>query len=119
VRLVEELPPKRTFRVARVECVSDRPASSGGEARRLALEQLVLRLIEAVPDARSALSEILETRAADTCLASTLASSLIPDASLRQRLLEERDPSARFEAIEAAIAELLLRLDAGGPAHPN
>jgi len=114
VRLLAELPPDQSFRLARVERVADLPEVQVDQGPQLTLRQLVLQLVEAVPDVRAPLSEIIGREQTCTCLAGELACRLIPDPELRQQLLEERDPNARVRGIQAAIAEIFLRLKGGG-----
>ncbi|MDF1562490.1 MAG: LON peptidase substrate-binding domain-containing protein [Deltaproteobacteria bacterium] len=114
LRLIEELPPERSFRLARVERLADEPALAIDEPRLACLRSLALQLAQEVPEARPALSELLENRQAGTCLAGELAARLIPDPAVRQRLLEERDPLRRIDGIQAGIAEIFLRLTGSG-----
>ncbi len=110
VRLIEELPPEQSFRLARVEREEDLPGREVDEARKLTLRQLALQLGDAVPEARESLAQLLGEGQTCTCLAGELACRLIPDPLLRQRLLEERDPCRRVDGIQEAIAEIFLRL---------
>jgi len=130
VRVCEELPLTQGFRRARVERVPDRlpeRTGQGGEDKvvtefelaealrrelgeqNIALRQLAMELISALPNAKEALIGLLKQQTGCLELAHALVSRMVPDPLVRQRLLEEDNPLARVQFIQEAMSDLLLR----------
>lgn len=114
VRILNELPSDRSYRLVRAECVQDLPAdaalAAALQAKISALWQVLApRLPEALRDLR-ALTRGVETAGA---FADRLAAMMAGDPDTAQRLLSEPDPCERL----VVLAERLQALSSAvGPA---
>lgn len=117
VRLVEEL-RSEPYRVARVQAVSDRTATTPmvAETLRTELLKLLRRTAPHLPGPGKELESRLRTASDAGECADILAGSLIEDPDERQALLEELDPSRRLTSLIAHVHLLSSRLPGMGTA---
>jgi Lon protease-like protein len=116
-RILEELPPLRTFRQVRAERIadasSDQALVAAWQLKLAALwEQLAPHLPEPVRDLRAL------TRGADDVSAYTdrLAAAMVADPEASQQLMSERDPAERLRLLAARVQELVDALSPPGAA---
>jgi len=119
VRIVEELSPTRPYRVVRAEVLEDRYPPGGPEALAERLETLkasYLRLLERLGQTHpGVLGELGGAPAA--VVIDRIASAAVPDATLRQKVLETLDVAARLELVASSVLDLLLLVS--GPELPH
>ena len=118
-RIVEELPPERSYRLVRVELLEDEPGNaavlSTGQAT---LTMLVDRLARMLPSGGDTLRELLHEPRDAGALTDVIAAALLTDAGLRQELLETLDVERRLELVTAEVSALLTRFAThDGPAN--
>lgn len=109
VRALEELAPRESYRVMRVERLEDHCSKIASDCEGT-LRSLALRLAQSVPSVREPLTRLIHGTHGGH-LADQLACRLVPEAARRQRILEERDVCRRVELVMEAIAEVCLRID--------
>ena len=114
-RVLEELPPHRTYREVRAELLPDPQGSERDEEPlRQALLELAARL--APPSAQSLLSLAAQHRGQR--LVDVLAGTLVEPLAEQQALLAELDPARRAHRMLGLVTEILLRLPPAGPTGP-
>lgn len=119
VRLVEELPPVRTYREFRAERLRDDrvgdPAALAAWQRKL--ETLWDRLRPHLSPSLRHLDAFVGEGASAALRADRIAEAIVADPDERQRLLEELDPLERFTLLISRVDELLSALapDDGPP----
>jgi uncharacterized protein len=119
VRIVEELPPRHSYRQVRIERLADRypagfdPAGAVGDLRMMA-DQIALKL----PSGGQTLRELARSQEDAGPLADVLSAALVTDPADRQILIETVDVGARLERLNAEMAAILLRFtESRGPAN--
>lgn len=113
VQVVEELATDRSYRTARVRRLADRYPAGGPE--RLGVEAEALRrifgkLIGALPEAPDTLVDMAARAPSPGALADMIASVAVPDAAIKQSLLECLDVAERLQTVTDAVARLLLHV---------
>lgn len=115
VRIVEELPPERSYRLVRGDALSDSasdPALSSALATKIAALWRVL-----APELPEPLRDLAElTRGADEAgaYADRIASTIIGDPELGQALLDELDPCERLRLL---VEQLQISVDSMTATH--
>lgn len=108
VRIAEELPPARPYRVVRAEILEDRypPGGPGTLAERIeTLKASYLRLLALLGQTHAdLLGELGDAPAA--AVIDRIASTAIPDAAVRQRVLETLDVAERLELVASSLLDL-------------
>lgn len=107
MRIAEELPPTRPYRIVRAEILEDRypPGGPGALAERLeTLKASCLRLLAGLGQTHPA--ALGELGGAPAAVIDRIASAVIPDASLRQRVLETLDVAERLELVASSLLDL-------------
>jgi Lon protease-like protein len=109
VRLLEELPPRRSYREVRSEVIHDPPFEGREEAL---LRQALLELGGHLPSEIA--SQLLQTaaRTSGGALADIVASSVVTDLERRQELLTELDPRVRLHQVLREVGEAIARVGA-------
>jgi Lon protease-like protein len=114
VRLLRELPADTLYRIAAAAAIpetgGDGPAVAGLVAR---VRGQCVRILEALGRPAGELAATLDRIADPGELCDRVASAVVPDADVRQRLLEEPDVERRLDALVRALDGLLEHL-AGG-----
>lgn len=111
VRILEELPPERSFREVRARLIKDRwPEGFDLAAARSTLSILVERLASLVTHGGDALRELLSAEGRPSPLIDALAAALVGDRKLRLRLLESPDLSRRTDLLTDELGRLIARL---------
>lgn len=117
VRILEELPPEKSYRVVRAESVPDivtpaeRPIL---EAQSQTLRQLVLDLAAAIPDnAAAPLAEACVRERDPGRLADLVGAAVLVDHRQRQEFLEQFVVARRLDLVSDTVAQVLLQV-AGG-----
>jgi Lon protease-like protein len=111
VAIERELPTDTLYRVVLArplqEIGADRP---GLPALARGVTERCLKVMEAVNRARPELQQLLESAGSPGELCDQVAAAVLPDASVRQRLLEELDVERRLERLTRALDDLLRQL---------
>jgi Lon protease-like protein len=111
VRIEEELPARRAYRMARVQPLTDVFPAGGPEAvgeRLTTLRAAHAKLLEALGQSHAdVVGRLTVAGAAPGAVIDRIASAAVPDAAVRQRLLEALDVSARLELATAALFDVL------------
>ena len=114
VRIEREMPTDTLYRVvmatALPEVGGDRPGLRG--LARTIRERCV-QILEALGRSTKETRESLEAMRSPAELGDQVASAVLPDASVRQALLEELDVERRLERLTAALDDLLERITQG------
>ena len=112
VRIQQELPTDTLYRVVRAERLEDRPPGQdiGPEVARV--RETCHRLLQALGRPRELLDEALKPDHAPGKIADQIA-AVLPDADIRQELLETVDVEARIVRLHAALEELIRQIGGG------
>ncbi|HSS39139.1 MAG TPA: LON peptidase substrate-binding domain-containing protein [Polyangia bacterium] len=81
------------------------------------LRALIGRLADAIPDGGELLRQVIAAQESPAELVDGVASALIVDPVLRQRLLEMRDVGQRLERVSAEVVAMTARLTGPSPAN--
>ena len=116
VRIDRELASDLPYRLVTATVLPDTTAGDADELRdaEQALRALIGQLADAIPDGSEPLREVVGGAQTPTELADVIASELIPNAALRQQLLETLDVGKRIERIAAEVVAMTARLAAPG-----
>jgi Lon protease-like protein len=116
VHIDEELPSDRPYRLVRATVVPDAPVAEPDEIRDAdqALRALVGQLADAVPEMAELLRQMIVEAETPSELVDAVASALIVNPVLRQRLLETREVGRRIERVTAEIVAMTSRIGAPG-----
>jgi hypothetical protein len=111
VRIEAELPPDRPYRVARARRLGEvlRPEDAGSMRERLlTLRAAHAKLLEALGQSHADLvGRLTVAGARPGAVIDRIVSAVVPDAQLRQRVLEAVDVSQRLDLATAAVLDLL------------
>jgi Lon protease-like protein len=112
VRLLEELPADgRPYRLARAECLDERgprPSDRGFPERLRELRLAHARLLVALGQSHAdVVGRLTVAGMAPGAVVDRIVSAVVPDASLRQRILETLDVGERLDLAAGALSELL------------
>jgi uncharacterized protein len=111
IRIERELPADTLYRIALAtelrEVGGERPAV---EDLARAVRERCLQIFDAMGRSTKRMREALEGVSSPAELGDQVASAVLPDASLRQALLEELDVERRLERLTAALDALLEKL---------
>ena len=116
VHIDEELHSDRPYRLVSASLVPDVTSGDPGDLRDAdqALRALIGQLADAVPEMAELLRQMVVEAVKPAELVDSVASALIVDHSLRQRLLETRDVGKRIERVTSEIATMTTRIGASG-----
>jgi uncharacterized protein len=119
VHIDGELSSGRPYRLVTATELPDYPI---GDASEIAdadqtLRALIGRLADAIPEGGELLRQVVAAQETPAELVDGVASALIVDPALRQRLLETRDVSARLERVAAEVVAMTARIGAPGSAN--
>jgi uncharacterized protein len=117
VRIVRELPSDEPYRLVQaVEIPDDPPASLvdllDAEA---SLRAIAVALADALPEDGDLLKQVVAAQATPEALVDVVASTLIADPRLRQKLLETTDVTRRMAYVSTEVAGMTARLNANKP----
>jgi uncharacterized protein len=119
VRIDEELPSDRPYRLVTATELPD--FRIGDEAEITDADQtlraLIGRLAAAIPEGGELLRQVVAAQESPAELVDGVASALIVDPGLRQRLLETRDVGERLERVAAEVVAMTARIGAPGSAN--
>ncbi len=120
VRIDQELESERPYRLVSATELPDFPIANPAEIADAdqTLRALIGRLAEALPEGGELLRQVVAAQEGAAELVDGVASALIADPVLRQRLLETRDVGQRFERVSAEVVAMTARLG-GGPGAAN
>jgi Lon protease-like protein len=120
VQIDQELPSEHPYRLVSATQLPDLPISNPGEIADAdqTLRALIGRLAEALPEGGELLRQVVAAQESPAELVDGVASALIVDPVLRQRLLETRDVGQRLERVSAEVVAMTARIG-GGPGAPN
>ncbi len=118
VRIDQELPSEQPYRLVSATELPDLPISNPGEIADAdqTLRALIGRLAEALPEGGELLRQVVAVQEGPAELVDGVASALIVDPVLRQRLLETRDVGQRLERVSAEVVAMTARLGGGAGA---
>ena len=114
IRIERELPTDTLYRVV----VAARLPEVGGDRPRLAslaraVRERCVQIFEALGRPTTEMRESLEAVRSPAELGDQVASAMLPDASVRQALLEELDVERRLDRLTTALDDLLKQLTRG------
>jgi uncharacterized protein len=112
VRIDEELSSDKPYRLVSATELPDFPTANPGELADAdqTLRALIGRLAEAIPEGGELLRQVVAAQDSPAELVDGVASALIADPALRQRLLEMRDVGQRLERVSAEVVAMTARL---------
>lgn len=113
VRIERELPADTLYRLALAEPLADRPAAADPAPALARIRATCRRLLQALGRPPDLLDEVLAADQAPGVVADRVASAVLPDAALRQELLETLEVERRLERVAGALEALADQL-AGG-----
>jgi Lon protease-like protein len=116
IRIDEELPSDRLYRLVTATLLPDLPAGDKGELAdaEQSLRALIGHLADAIPDGGELLRQVVAAQETASELVDVIAAALIVDTSLRQRLLETRDIGKRIERVSAEVVAMTARIASPG-----
>jgi Lon protease-like protein len=116
VHIDEELPSDRPYRLVTATVIPDVPVVDPIEIRDAdqALRALVGQLADAVPEMAELLRQMIAEAETPSELVDAVASALIVNPTLRQRLLETREVGKRIERVTSEIVAMTSRIGAPG-----
>jgi Lon protease-like protein len=119
VRIDRELPSGRPYRLVTATELPDLPITSEREITDAdqTLRALIGRLADAIPEGGELLRQVVAAQESPAELVDGVASALIVDPALRQRLLETRDVGQRLERVAAEVVAMTARIAAPGAAN--
>jgi uncharacterized protein len=112
VRIVRELPSGEPYRVVQaIEVPDDPPAGESELAEAEAtLRAQTVSLAEALPEKGELLKQVVAAQPTPSALVDVIASTLIADPHVRQKLLETPDVGRRIQRVSSEVAALCARL---------
>jgi Lon protease-like protein len=119
VRIDRELPSGRPYRLVTATELPDLPIADQGEIvdADQTLRALIGRLADAIPEGGELLRQVIAAQETPAELVDGVASALIVDPVLRQRLLETRDVGQRLERVAAEVVAMTARIGTPGTAN--
>jgi Lon protease-like protein len=119
VRIDQELETDKPYRLVSATEIPDLPIANPAEIADAdqTLRALIGRLAEAIPDGGDLLRQVVAAQESPAELVDGVASALIVDPVLRQRLLEMRDVGQRLERVSAEVVAMTARLATPGAAN--
>jgi Lon protease-like protein len=116
VRIDEELPSDRPYRLVTATELPDFRIADEAEITDAdqTLRALIGRLADAIPEGGELLRQVIAAQESPAELVDGVASALIVDPALRQRLLETRDVGERLERVAAEVVAMTARIGAPG-----
>jgi Lon protease-like protein len=119
VRIDRELPSGRPYRLVTATELPDLPITDAAEIvdADQTLRALIGRLADAIPEGGELLRQVIAAQETPAELVDGVASALIVDPALRQRLLETRDVGQRLERVAAEVVAMTARIGAPGTAN--
>jgi Lon protease-like protein len=116
IHIDEELPSDRLYRLVRATVIPDAPVADPAEIRDAdqALRALVGQLADAVPEMAELLRQMIVEAETPSELVDAVASALIVNPALRQRLLETREVGRRIERVTSEIVAMTSRIGVPG-----
>jgi uncharacterized protein len=120
VRIDQEMPSDRPYRLVSATQLPDLPITNPAEIGDAdqTLRALIGRLAEALPEGGELLRQVVAAQDSPAELVDGVASALIVDPVLRQRLLETRDVGQRLERVSAEVVAMTARIG-GSPGAAN
>ncbi|HVT10310.1 MAG TPA: LON peptidase substrate-binding domain-containing protein [Polyangia bacterium] len=119
VQIDQELVSDRPYRLVSATELPDFPVANPAEIGDAdqTLRALIGRLADAIPDGGELLRQVIAAQETPAELVDGVASALIVDPVLRQRLLETRDVGQRLERVSAEVVAMTARLTGPSPAN--
>ena len=119
VHIDQELVSDRPYRLVSATELPDFHVANPAEIADAdqTLRALIGRLADAIPDGGELLRQVIAAQESPAELVDGVASALIVDPVLRQRLLETRDVGQRLERVSAEVVAMTARLTGPSPAN--
>ena len=117
LRIIEELPPNQSFRLARAERVLEEGAEVDLGDELVVLSNLLNQLGQSRPQAGLVLSQIEEVAETIPQLIDLLAAYVVGDLELRQELLAELNVLQRFARLTQIVADIVLQISSDEVLH--
>ncbi len=119
VHIDQELVSDRPYRLVSATELPDFRVANPAEIADAdqTLRALIGRLADAIPDGGELLRQVIAAQESPAELVDGVASALIVDPVLRQRLLETRDVGQRLERVSAEVVAMTARLTGPSPAN--
>lgn len=113
LRIEGEIPSDTLYRMARAAVLEDIPPAADVTAFLARIRQACARLLAALERPADLLDTALADGQAPGVVADRIAAAVLPDASLRQTLLETLDVTARLQRLSGALDDLVNELTGG------
>ncbi len=113
LRIEGEIPSDTLYRIARAAVLEDIPPAADVTAFLARIRQACARLLAALERPADLLDTALADGQAPGVVADRIAAAVLPDASLRQTLLETLDVTARLQRLSGALDDLVNELTRG------
>jgi Lon protease-like protein len=113
LRIEQELPTDTLYRVVTARRLDDREATGDAGPALARIRAACRRLLGALARPADLLDTALAEGQAPGVIADRIAAAVLPDADLRQRLLETVDVSARVTLVADAVGALVRELKGG------
>ena len=113
VRLEQELPSDTLYRVVRARRLDDVESSGDASAALARIRAACKALLEALQRPADLLDTALADGQAAAVIADRVAAAVLPDADLRQSLLETLDTASRVTRVADAVESLVRELKGG------
>ncbi|HVY40505.1 MAG TPA: LON peptidase substrate-binding domain-containing protein [Polyangia bacterium] len=119
VQIEQELVSDRPYRLVAATELPDFRVANPAEIADAdqTLRALIGRLADAIPEGGELLRQVIAAQETPAELVDGVASALIVDPALRQRLLETRDVGQRLERVSAEVVAMTARLTGPSPAN--
>jgi Lon protease-like protein len=112
VRIVRELPSAEPYRIVQATQIPDAAAAAGADLleAEATLRAQTIGLADALPEKGDLLKQVVAAQSTPAALVDVIASTLIADPRVRQKLLETPDVGRRIQRVSAEVAALCARL---------
>jgi Lon protease-like protein len=116
VHIDQELPTDTLYRMVAAHRLADAPAAPGADLTPVLahIGEACRRLLDAIGRPRTMLDPLLADGQGPGAVADRIAAAVLPDAALRQELLEMLDVGRRLERLSVALDALVKELRGGG-----
>lgn len=116
VRITREVPSDTLYRVGVAEPLEDQASTADVAADLSRIRAACGKLLRALDRPGDLLDTALAEGQPPGAIADRIASAVLPDAALRQELLEELDAARRLQRVATALDQLVSELRGGGGA---
>lgn len=113
LRIERELPTDTLYRVVTGSTLDERPPRHDASPRLARIRDLCYRLLRALGRPRELLAQALDENQQAGAIVDQVASAILPDAGLRQELLETLEVETRLERVVDALEDIVREVTRG------